>query len=218
LNHARQIFSYEIGNNALVRTNSEILAQGLDMRVPEYKITLLGDGEVGKTSLCNRYMRKGFIEDYIMTVGADVSFKTLQVDKQKIKLQIWDIAGQPCFEAVRKSYFGGSIGALFVYDITRPETLENGRNWIAELWKHNEKGKVPVILLGNKVDLRHSFPSAVTSEQGQALADELSDPTLEVKLKIGHLETSAKTGKNVDEAFQTLAEELLKFVEARLAL
>ncbi|MFW9917126.1 MAG: GTP-binding protein, partial [Candidatus Thorarchaeota archaeon] len=171
-----------------------------------------------KTSLCNRYMRKGFVEDYIMTVGADVSFKTLQVGKRKIKLQIWDIAGQPCFEAVRKSYFGGSIGALCVYDITRPETLENSRNWIEELWKHNEKGKVPVILLGNKIDLRDSFPSPVTSEQGQALADKLLDPIKDVRLKIRHLETSAKIGKNVDEAFQMLAEEIVKYVESQLAL
>lgn len=188
------------------------------MQVPEYKITLLGDGEVGKTSLCNRYMRKGFVEDYTMTVGADVSFKNLQVGEKQIKLQIWDIAGQPCFEAVRKSYFGGAVGALFVYDVTRPETLENARNWIEELWQHNEKGKVPVMLLGNKIDLRDSFPSAVTSEQGQALADELSDPTMEIKLEIDHLETSAKTGKNVDEAFHVLAEEIVKYVQKQLNL
>ncbi|MHA2271546.1 MAG: Rab family GTPase [Candidatus Hodarchaeales archaeon] len=199
------------------RTALASLTWGLDMQVPEYKITLLGDGEVGKTSLCNRYMRKGFIEDYMMTVGADISFKTLEVGKTRIKLQIWDIAGQPCFEAVRKSYFGGAIGALFVYDITRPETLENAHNWIEELWKHNEKGKVPVVLLGNKVDLRDSVPSAVTSEQGQLVAYELSDPTMDVKSEILHLETSAKTGKNVDEAFHALAEEIVKYVEVQLA-
>ncbi|MFX0115193.1 MAG: Rab family GTPase [Candidatus Hodarchaeota archaeon] len=187
------------------------------MATPEFKITILGDGLVGKTSLCNRFLGKAFPGDYIMTMGTDISLKEVKFNEKRVKLQIWDIAGQKFFKAVRKAYFSGAVGALFVFDITRSETLKNGVGWVQEFWAQNGKGKCPVVILGNKIDLRESTPEAVSPEEGQALAYELSDPTKQIGFEIPYLETSAKTGENVDRAFFLLTEGILAFIENRLS-
>lgn len=180
-----------------------------------YKIILLGDGAVGKTALCSRFMEKAFLGEYLMTLGTDVSLKAITVRERQIQLQIWDIAGQPFFASVRESYFRGALGALFVFDLARPETLENGSNWIGELWKHSGKGEIPVVIMGNKVDLRGVKTTMVNSSKGQALAHELSDSN-QANFKIPYLETSAKTGKNVEQAFYLLTEEIMAFIEQQL--
>jgi small GTP-binding protein len=188
-----------------------------DVVIPEYKITLLGDGLVGKTSLFNHFLGKAFPGDYIMTMGADIALKEVKVHGKRVKLQIWDIAGQKFFKAVRKAYFSGALGALFVFDITQSETLKSGLGWIREFWAQNGKGKCPVVILANKIDLRESFPEAIPPEEGQALAYELSDPTQEVGFEIPYLEASAKTGENVDQAFFLLAERIFTFIEGQLS-
>jgi small GTP-binding protein len=178
-------------------------------------MTLLGDGAVGKTALCSRFMEKVFLGEYLMTLGTDVTLKTISVGKRQIQLQIWDIAGQPFFESIRESYYRGALGALFVFDVTRPETLQNGRNWIRELWKHSGKGEIPVVILGNKVDLRGEMTATVKPSEGEALAHELSE-SAQSEIKIPYLETSAKTGQNVEQAFYLLAEEITAFIERQL--
>ncbi|MFQ5979632.1 MAG: Rab family GTPase [Candidatus Heimdallarchaeota archaeon] len=180
-----------------------------------YKIILIGDGAVGKTALCSRFMEKVFLGEYLMTLGTDVTLKTITIGKRQIQLQIWDIAGQPFFESIRESYYRSALGALFVFDVTRPETLQNGPNWIRELWKHNGKGEIPVVILGNKVDLRGGMTTSVNSSEGRALAHELSE-SAQSDIKIPYLETSAKTGKNVEQAFYLLTEEIAAFIERQL--
>ncbi|MFQ5979600.1 MAG: Rab family GTPase [Candidatus Heimdallarchaeota archaeon] len=184
--------------------------------IAKYKITLLGDGMVGKTSLCSRYLQKSFAGEYMATMGADISLKTITVREQQIQLQIWDIAGQPFFEAVRKTYFQGAIGALFVFDVTRPETSQNGSNWIRELWKHNGKGEIPIVILGNKIDLREPSVTTVDFEAGQTLAEEFSNPSQSDSLQVPYLETSAKTGESVERAFILLAEEIIAYIARQL--
>jgi small GTP-binding protein len=183
----------------------------------EFKIVFLGDGAVGKTSLYNRFLGKYFQADYVMTMGADIALKSIKIQDRMIKLQIWDIAGQPFFETVRKSYFRGAVGGLCVFDITHRESFENSENWAQELWKHNGKGRVPIALLGNKLDLRESIDSTVTLEEAQALADELTDQARSIGFKIPCFETSARTGENVDQAFTMLAEEILSYIQSELA-
>jgi small GTP-binding protein len=166
-----------------------------------FKITLIGDGLVGKTTLKERFMGKVFRTDYIGTIGADIAFFTTIIDQQELTFQIWDIAGQPGYKTIRHQYYLGSIGSLLVYDVANPQSFENAQSWFNELWINSGKGKIPVVLIANKVDLRESFPAAVTLEQGQSLARELSSATEDLGFEIPYIETSAKTGKNVRHAF-----------------
>lgn len=149
-------------------------------------------------------------------MGADISIKSIETQGKMIKLQIWDIAGQPFFKAVRKSYFRGAVGGLCVFDITHYESFDNIENWVREFWNHNGKGRVPVVLLGNKLDLRESIDSTVALEEAQALADKLADPTRTTGFKIPCFETSARTGENVDQAFTMLTEGILSYIQSQL--
>jgi small GTP-binding protein len=177
------------------------------------KICLLGDGAVGKTALRERYLGKGFSSNYIMTIGADFAVKAVTVGERPAKFQIWDLAGQPRFSSVRALYYRGSMGALLIFDVTRPDSFINQRAWVDELWKSNGKGPVPIVLLGNKADLRGQSGDEISNEQALAYAEKLSEETQATGFEIHYLETSAKTGQNVDDAFQLLGKNILKYVE-----
>ncbi|MFQ5979011.1 MAG: GTP-binding protein [Candidatus Heimdallarchaeota archaeon] len=181
------------------------------------KITLLGDGAVGKTALRNRFLGKEFTGTYTMTIGADFASKKLALEEQELKFQIWDLAGQPRFKAVREAYYRGAVGALLIYDVVRPSSFENTPTWIMEAWKHNGKGRIPIVVLGNKIDLRPTQPEAlqIKTEQGQALAEELSTMTSSFGFNVHFLETSAATGENVEEAFNLLGENILSYIRAK---
>ena len=176
------------------------------------KVCLLGDGAVGKTALRERYLGKEFTSSYLMTIGADFAVQKTLVKDKEVKFQIWDLAGQERFNSVRSLYYSGSHGALFVFDVTRPESYQNIINgWLPELKKHIRGGAIPVILLGNKTDLRDANdPTHITTEQGLKLADEMAKNFSESKIKIPYLETSAKTGENVQQAFRYLAEMIIE--------
>ncbi|MFX1536022.1 MAG: GTP-binding protein [Promethearchaeota archaeon] len=172
-------------------------------RMPTYKAVLLGDGAVGKTSLRERFMGKDFTGEYTMTIGADFAAKpvTIEASDKKIMFQIWDLAGQPRFEAVRSVYYQGSHGALLVYDVTRRDSFNNTPKWIMECWKNSGRLKVPLVVLSNKSDLRNQFSGCVTEREGRALAKEISKI---LKFPVPYFETSALTGLNVDKAFASL--------------
>ncbi|MHA2363774.1 MAG: GTP-binding protein [Candidatus Hodarchaeales archaeon] len=179
------------------------------------KIVLLGDGAVGKTSLRQTFMGKHFTDKYQETIGADFSMKTVDVsvdEKQySMKFQIWDLAGQQKFQTVRSVYYNGVRGVLVVFDLTRPETLENCKNWLADLRDHFVTSTPPpVVLLGNKVDLRKNFPTALSSKEGQALAQFLPADYCNNMFDIPYYETSAKTGEMVEKAFLGLGEHIIK--------
>ena len=125
------------------------------------KITLLGDGAVGKTSIRNRYMGRGFKESHLMTIGADFAAvdKTVKYNDKDyhVTFQIWDLAGQARFTEVRQRFYFGSLGGLLLFDITRPESFSNIPNWLNEIWKNSGTGAVPIVLIGNKSDLRSGW-------------------------------------------------------------
>ncbi len=174
------------------------------------KITVLGDGAVGKTSLCARYMGKGFKRSYLATVGAQVSVKDIDFRGHHFRFQVWDFAGQPSWASLQRPYYLGAFGTILVFDLTRKRTLENLPNWINEQWTQN-KSIQPTIVLGNKVDLRKKMPECVSTKEGQAFAKELSEKTKEHGFQVPYIETSAKTGEQVDQAFESLAENILIF-------
>jgi len=164
----------------------------------QFKVSVIGDYAVGKTSLIQRYMTNTFSEDYKATIGAAISTFDTEVHNTKVSLQVWDLAGQTTFRRVRAQYLFGTDFALVVFDLTRPETLESVKEWVADL-----RSAVPdafCFLVGNKSDLVEE--RAVTAEEAQAMADQLK--------MVGYMETSAKDGSNVRELFTTIARVLLE--------
>lgn len=169
-----------------------------------FKIVIIGDAAVGKTSLINRFIEAKFKEDYRPTLGANLLRQNVEIEvdgKQFLcTLVIWDIAGQRRFELIRSLYFKGCVGAFLVYDCTRPTTFENITNiWLNELLI-NTGSRVSFVLIGNKIDLKDS--QSVLKEEGMELAEEIDATEF--------IETSAKSGENVTNAFKSLSIQILK--------
>ncbi len=179
------------------------------------KVCLLGDGAVGKTALRERYLGKQFSSGYVMTIGADFAVKkttiTTEDGDKEVKFQIWDLAGQPRFNSVRELYYKGSHGGLLVFDITRRDSFTNLTAWIDELYKNSGRGIMPVAVLGNKVDLIDESEDYVTREEVLAYIEDLKKQH-DLSFEIPYLETSAKTGANVDESFNELAQNIRSYL------
>ncbi|MHA2365379.1 MAG: Rab family GTPase [Candidatus Hodarchaeales archaeon] len=171
-----------------------------------FKIVLLGDGGVGKTALKERFLGRGFRYNLLSTIGADFSTYRTQINKEKVKMLIWDLAGQQRFIDVRKSFYQGALGALMVFDVTRAESADSLLEWEKELQK-NLKIPVNIVVAGNKIDLRGEFPNSLTAEDGQTITLRLSRQQGEKKVQ--YFETSAKENMNVHQAFTELASAIL---------
>lgn len=164
----------------------------------KFKITLFGPGGVGKTSLLLRYIKDYFSDDLKKTIGSNFLIKDVDIDGKNVRLLLWDIGGQPQFHKLRTIYFKGSNGALGVFAISSSQTLLKIPGWISSI-KKTVKKAIPMILLGNKSDLERE----VEVEEAEDLAKRLS---------CDYLETSAKTGVNVEEAFKMIARACLQNV------
>lgn len=167
------------------------------------KVCLVGDLGVGKTSLVRRYVIDQFDDKYIATIGTKVTKKDITMNNPKsgkdefVSVLIWDIMGQPSFrEILRESYFYGAQGALCVCDITDKDTFGELRYWIKAMTA--TAGQIPMVVIGNKVDLREK--AQVTLGELKSFAEGLNSPAIM---------TSAKTGENVEKAFATLIGNLL---------
>ena len=175
------------------------------------KVVLLGEGSVGKTSLRRTYLGEGFRESYSMTIGADFAARRLNLEGWDITSNIWDLAGQQRFKKLRETYYRGVSGALLVYDITRPETLEALPQWIEELQKNNLGRLVPMTVIANKADLRNEFEETVSEDYGRSYAKQLEEQYGET---FTFVESSAKTGENVSTAFEGLIQLIFnRFIE-----
>ncbi|MFX0206511.1 MAG: Rab family GTPase [Candidatus Hodarchaeota archaeon] len=178
-----------------------------------YKIALIGDGGVGKTSIREHYLGSKFKAEYLLTVGADFAMRDDSINGLPVRYQIWDLAGQDRFNSVREAYYNGCVGALLVYDITRPESFYNMPKWINELWTNNKRGRVPIIVVANKIDLSNGINSTVSRDQGWSFANNLSALTELDGFQCHFIETSARTGVNINQAFALLGANIMKFIE-----
>jgi len=170
-----------------------------------FKILLVGDASVGKTSLIYRFINNKFLNSYSSTIGVDYQTKIYDHKGYKIKLQIWDTAGQERFHSITNNYFKGADGILFVYDITNINSFKGVKNWIKESEDYNNN--IQKILLGNKCDLDDSREAK--KEDVEIFCNEK---------KIDFFETSAKTNFNLDEAFKRMIELIFKNKETRKEL
>ncbi|EHB14206.1 Ras-related protein Rab-26 [Heterocephalus glaber] len=169
-----------------------------DLLVQAYlKVMLVGDSGVGKTCLLVRFKDGAFLAGtFISTVGIDFRNKVLDVDGMKVKLQIWDTAGQERFRSVTHAYYRDAHALLLLYDVTNKASFDNIQAWLTEIQEYAQDDVV-LMLLGNKVDSAQE--RVVKREDGEKLAKEYGLP---------YMETSAKTGLNVDLAFTAIAKEL----------
>jgi len=170
-----------------------------------FKLVLIGDSGVGKSCLLLRFADDAFTESYISTIGVDFRFRTVKMDKKTVKLQIWDTAGQERFRTITSAYYRGADGIIMVYDTTSSDSFDHVNDWLKEVNRYASEGTCK-LLVGNKCD--RTADRAVTTERAKEFADDLG---------VAFLETSAKTAKNVEEAFLTMAGELIKQREAKLA-
>lgn len=166
-----------------------------------FKILLLGNSDVGKSSLLLRYVDDIWTDAFVPTIGVDFKVKTLDIDDKKVKMQIWDTAGQERFRTVISSYFRGGHGILLLYDITEKESFKNLGNWLIEIEK-NASPEILKILIGNKSDLEEQ--RTVSKKEGEDFANSYA---------LKFMETSAKNNTNVKEAFELLARELIRINE-----
>lgn len=180
-----------------------------------FRVTLIGDGAVGKTAIRERYLGRGFKAEHLMTIGADFAAKDMVISHNgrdyNVVFQIWDIAGQKRFQEIRSRFYLGSNAGICVFDITSQDSFQNIPKWLDELWKNNgaRPPYIPIIILGNKSDLRdrHSVPIKKAEEYCEAL----SAKTEKLGYKVHYMETSALNGENIEEAFQKIGKLVLKF-------
>ena len=165
-----------------------------------FKILLIGDSGVGKTSLIMRYTKNLFNEDYLNSIGVDFKSKDLYIEEKKIKLQIWDTAGQERFRTITSSYYRGAHAIAVVFDLTKRQSYDHVKRWMEDINKY-AKENVLKFLIGNKADLKNEIQ--VSYEEARALASQM---------KTTYFSVSAKKNENINEFFETATKLfLIKF-------
>jgi len=165
-----------------------------------FKVAVVGDGRVGKTSLIKMFTQSSFKKEYIKTIGAQLSAYIKEIDENKIKLLFWDIAGQDSFHFLRPSFFNNSKAAIIVFSLEENKLGKESFNhisiWHEEIMKYC--GNIPIVVFANKVDLVDE--SNLNYSDIQAIINKNDF--------LGYYITSAKTGKGVNEAFSAITENL----------
>ena len=178
------------------RTNSG--GGGTVNKTCQFKLVLLGESSVGKSSLVLRFVKGQFHEFQESTIGAAFLTQTIQIDDTTVKFEIWDTAGQERYHSLAPMYYRGAQAAIVVYDISNKETFHKAQTWVKEL-QRQASPNIVIALAGNKLDLANK--RAVSYDEAKQYADEHS---------LLFMETSAKTAANVMDIFTSIAKKLPK--------
>jgi len=162
-----------------------------------FKLVLLGDAAVGKSSILMRFLQNKFTDGIETTVGAAFSTKTIETRNRQVKFEIWDTAGQERFKSLAPMYYRGASSAMIVYDQTNASTFERAQEWVRQVMQTAMNPNIVVALIGNKMDLGEQ--RQVPLETAEAFAE---------REGLLFQETSAKTGKNVSAVFEMIASHL----------
>lgn len=169
-----------------------------------FKLLIIGDSGVGKSSLLLRFADNMFSGNYITTIGVDFKIRKINVDGEMVKLQIWDTAGQERFRTITSTYYRGTHGVIVVYDVTSADTFVNVKRWLHEIDQNCDE--VVRILVGNKDD----DPERKVVEREDALK-------FAEQMGIQVFETSAKDNKNVEEVFNAITHMVLRQKKEQIA-
>ena len=170
------------------------------------KVVVVGDSGVGKTNLIKRFITNTFSENSKATVGVEFISKSYKINNQVFKIEMWDTAGQERYKSITAAYYKGAKGALIVYDTTQRTSYENIDKWMVEI-KDKASKDMKLMIVGNKTDLKDSR-QVDTNEALQKAKD------LEASL----METSAKDGSNVKEAFYDLLKEMYREIKKKIEI
>lgn len=157
-----------------------------------FKMLIIGDSGVGKSSILLRFTDDTFTESYLSTIGVDFKIRTIEIDGHLIKLQMWDTGGQERFRTITSSYYRGAHGVILVYDVTEELSFRNIKQWLCEIDRYACED-VSKLIIGNKSDMSNKV---VDFDYAKSFADDLG---------IEIMETSAKNSNNINKAFETMA-------------
>lgn len=167
----------------------------------KFKVIIVGPSAVGKTSLLNRYVNNEFSLKYKLTIGVDFLTKSMEYKPSKfVKLHIWDIGGQERFKFLHRSFYEGASGALLVFDLSRQNTFSNMKTWLTEM-RSIMTNDIPKVIIGNKTDLIPEIGQIIDRSTVEQYAENEG---------CSYIETSAKTGENVERAFLELTQFMIK--------
>ena len=167
-----------------------------------FKYIIIGDSAVGKSNILLRYIHDNFNEEFQSTIGVEFGAKNIKIEDKIFRIQIWDTAGQETFRSITRAYYKNSVCAFVVYDITNKNSFQNVKSWIEDCRKQSPK-TVFMVLIGNKIDLEDN--RQVSYEEGSVFAE---------KNGMLFFETSAKTGKNIEEIFLKSSMEIAKKIDS----
>ena len=172
-----------------------------------YKVLLLGNSSVGKTCILIRFSEDTFNDNYEVTIGLNYRIKTITLDNTPIKMQIWDTSGEEKFKAIAKNFYRGAHGVLLIYDICQKSSFLDVKGWIEQIIENTDNDEIVMILCGNKNDMEKE--RVISKEEGENLAKNYGIP---------FFECSAKNNINIDEIFNTMANNIHSKVGNRYSI
>ncbi|MHA2173899.1 MAG: Rab family GTPase [Candidatus Hodarchaeales archaeon] len=179
------------------------------------KTVLVGDPGVGKTTYIKHLCSKGFNPNQGLTTGFNCCVKDVTIRKKSIRFQFWELLPRPGFNVVHSVYYYGAHGGIIMFDVSRPETFSNLKRWVDDVFKHNGKGIIPIVIVGNKIDLLNVNLSAsfVSDAQIQEFCIKLSERTMNRDFSVKYFPISIETNLNLLQPLDTLGNLYLDYLK-----